>query len=628
MGIKGLSSFIDNFFTGWTKESVAGYLVFDGYGLCYTLHDALDWTAGGQYPEYYAIVSHFFKKLLKADVKPIVVFDGVCEQEKYDVFIQRRQDVVNRIHTAMVQSDRASLVLPLLAVEVFMTVLAEAGITFHVVDGEADATIVQIANHYSCPVVSNDSDFYVFNIEGGFIPTSRFYWNADPVTADIYHTRAFCQQFKLGDETLMLLIPSIEGNDFLPTLHTNTFEEYLVSGLPTQVGKYHRLLSVLRFASQHASLERYLDDLQTSPNHSKINKEAVKANCTHSREHYLVPKISDLDEILVSTTLRSCYNEDAIPDWVIRQFRVGRFPGYLLQVLTGGLCMLYPVLDDSRLESAVMVSRPLRQYAYSMLTTDPVTEMLRCGLVYKGERVPHVDTVGDQLLPDIASVPGMHLDERRHLLCAMLSCKPASLDTIDDDFKLAVAATHYWLISTSAPHYLAKALVACILLCSTSLEELTIVRKYSTISDDFRRGPKWLAAVHAYSQWQCTYMAALALNQLLREPLPPTSVCRLYDGKVLLHLVSCRSVESRIAGLNIDQSLYSTLWGTLPQPTQKGNSHKKREPARGEAENKGKTSKVSPSTKQQTKSSTPSYTTVNRFALLEDEGDGSNSDSS
>ena len=625
MGIKGLSSFIDNFFTGWVKQNVSGHLVFDGYSLCYTLHDALDWTAGGQYPEYNVIVSHFFKKLLNAGIKPIVVFDGVCEQEKYDVLIQRKQEVIQRIHTAMVQRDRASLVLPLLAVEVFMTTLAETGIAFHVVDGEADAAIVQIANHYSCPVVSNDSDFYVFNITGGFIPISRFYWNADPMTADIYHTRAFCQQFKLEDEELMLLIPSIEGNDFIPTLHTNTFEEHLVSGLPVHVGKYHRLLSVIRFAAQQASLERYLGDLQTLPAHGRINKEAVRANCTHSREHYRVPKISDPNDILVSTTLRTV-NEDEIPEWILRQFRTGQFPGYLLQVLTGGLCMLQPVLDDSRLESATMASRPLRQYAYSMLTTDPVTEMLRCGLVYKGDRVPHVDAVEDQLLPDIGSIPTMSLGERRQLLYNMLSSKPASLETVDENMKLAMAATYYWVISTSAPPYLVKALVACFLLCSTTPEELVVTRKYSTIPEDFRRSPKWLAAVHAYSQWQCTYMAALALNQLLAKPLPAASLSRLYDGKVVLHLVSCRSVDSRIAGLNVDQSLYSALLGILPPPPSKNASHKNKEVARDREAHKGRTN--TPSAKQQAKSSASSCSTVNRFALLEDEGNSSNSDSS
>ncbi|KAL5484102.1 hypothetical protein EMCRGX_G020550 [Ephydatia muelleri] len=628
MGIKGLSSFVDNFFSGWVKQSVSGHLVFDGYSLCYTLHDALDWTAGGQYPEYHAIVSHFLRKLLSAGIQPIVVFDGVCEEEKYEVFIQRKQDVINRIHTAMVDGDRASLVLPLLAVQVFMTALDENGIPFHVVDGEADAAIVQIANRYACPVVSNDSDFYIFNIAGGFIPTNRFHWNADPVAADVYHVKAFCQQFKLGDEDLMLLIPSIEGNDFLPTLHTNTFEEYLVSGLPVHVGRYHRLLSVVRFAAQQASLERYLDDLQASPAHSRVNKEAVKTNCTHSKEHYKVPQISHLDEILASTTLRGS-NQDEVPEWVLKRFRTGQLPAYLLQVLTGGLCMLQPVLDNSRLESAAVASRPLRQYAYSMLAPDPATtEMLRRGLKYEGERVPRVDAVADQLLPDLSSIPSMSQSDRWQLLCAMLSCKPTSLEGVDDDWKLPMGATRHWIASTSSPPYLVKALMACFVLCSSNQEELTGIRKYSTIPEEFRRGPKWVAAVHAYSQWQCTYMAALGLNQLLAEPVPATSLSRLYDGRVVLHLVSCRSVDSRIAGLNINQSLYSALMATIPQPPPKNasSSHNDKEPAKSKGSITSATSRTP--AKQKDKSKAPTYLSANRFALLDDEGNSSGSDSS
>lgn len=624
MGVKGLSSFVDNFFTGWVKQPLNGYLVFDGYSLCFTLHDALDWMAGGQYPEYYAIVSYFFKKLLSAGVKPVVVFDGVCEQDKYEVFVHRKQEVINRVHAAM-QGDRASLVLPLFAGEVFMTALREIGIPFYVVDGEADATIVQLANHYSCPVVSNDSDFYVFNLAGGYIPVTRLYWNADVVTADFYHRKAFCQQFKLKDQDLMLLIPSIEGNDFIPTLHTTTFEEYLVSGQPANSGKTNRLLSVVRFAGQQTSLEQYLDDLLTSSTQSRIDRGALKANCMHSKEHYAVPQISHLDEIFASTVHKGS-NQDEIPDWILKQYRAGRFPPFLLQALVGGLSMLQPVVDDSRQQSAAMASRPLRQYAYSMLTTDPVTEMLRCGLTYRGEKVPHVDAVQDQLLPDISSIPGMSLSDRRQLLCAMLLCKPTSLEGIDNDLKLAMGATHYWIKNSSPPPYMVKALIASFVLCMTNQEELTLTRKYSTTPEDFRRGPKCLAAVHAYSQWQCTYMAALALNHLLAEPLPSTSLCRLYDGRVVVHLVSCRSSDSRIAELNINHSMYSDLVSTISQPPPKNApSHKNKESAKTKEPTKG-AGRLS--VKQQDKSSTPSYSSANRFALLEDEGNSSNSDSS
>ena len=40
-------------------------------------------------------------------------------------------------------------ILPVLAIEVFQQTLRELGIPLYVVDGEADAMIVQIANHYT-----------------------------------------------------------------------------------------------------------------------------------------------------------------------------------------------------------------------------------------------------------------------------------------------------------------------------------------------------------------------------------------------------------------------------------------------------------------------------------------------
>lgn len=38
-----------------------------------------------------------------------------------------------------------------------------------VVDGDADPAVMSLAYHYKCPVVSDDNDFLLCNLEGGVI---------------------------------------------------------------------------------------------------------------------------------------------------------------------------------------------------------------------------------------------------------------------------------------------------------------------------------------------------------------------------------------------------------------------------------------------------------------------------
>ena len=54
-------------------------------------------------------------------------------------------------------------VLPSLANDVYIQALIELNIKYVVVDGEVNVALVKVANFCNCPVLSDDSDFYLFN---------------------------------------------------------------------------------------------------------------------------------------------------------------------------------------------------------------------------------------------------------------------------------------------------------------------------------------------------------------------------------------------------------------------------------------------------------------------------------
>ena len=64
-------------------------------------------------------------------------------------------------------------VTPALMKSTFFSVLRELEIEIDFADGEADGRIVALANHHKCPVISSDSNFFIFNLEHGFVHFDR-----------------------------------------------------------------------------------------------------------------------------------------------------------------------------------------------------------------------------------------------------------------------------------------------------------------------------------------------------------------------------------------------------------------------------------------------------------------------
>ena len=56
-------------------------------------------------------------------------------------------------------------VFPIFAQEVFIDALRDLDIEIHQSSFEADELIAQLAFARSCPVMSNDSDFYIFDVD-------------------------------------------------------------------------------------------------------------------------------------------------------------------------------------------------------------------------------------------------------------------------------------------------------------------------------------------------------------------------------------------------------------------------------------------------------------------------------
>lgn len=208
MGIKGLKKLLfAECSSAWRIcDDLKGNLVINGNNLCHELYcpwsncfkNKLDWVNGGQYSKYYELASTFFKALRSKGIVPHVVFDGVDKMEKLtpDTIMKkmkrREQESQEELKEKPLQSTSGAKP-PHLIYSVFHNVLKDSEVPMYVGSGEGEETCVQIANYLNCPVLSGDSDLFLFHLSGGFIHLDclTIKWKEDPieVKAKIYYRK-------------------------------------------------------------------------------------------------------------------------------------------------------------------------------------------------------------------------------------------------------------------------------------------------------------------------------------------------------------------------------------------------------------------------------------------------------
>lgn len=169
-------------------------MVIDGEGVCCMLYrKSLPWALGGEYDKFSAVIEAFFNDV--GFNNPIVVLDGAeSDNSKLDTVCKHREQAMGEMlemqsGSGWVTDDiTTATILPPLIISTFISVLKKMKITCFVADDEGDQEIAALANHYKCPVFSSDSDFFIFNLEHGFIHFNRFYSERNPLSL-YYNTR-------------------------------------------------------------------------------------------------------------------------------------------------------------------------------------------------------------------------------------------------------------------------------------------------------------------------------------------------------------------------------------------------------------------------------------------------------
>ncbi len=503
MGVKSLTAFVKDHFEGLLFPAMLlewKAIVVDGNGLCHYLYydRKCNWQLGGEYPEFFTVVKDYFSSIVKAGVEPVVIFDGSHDQKKTETVVQRKEEK-NKAMKKWQGTGRPGKfsVSPILMLQTFMDALQEMNINFHIAPTEGDREVAAVANSLKCPVLSSDSDFFMYDLVEGFIPLEYFSTTSN---CYVYHIDNLTAYFGWRNLKFRLFIPAILGNDII---------ESALKGM-----KIANIIKLIQAKLDYGEIIK------------KFGKD-VEKNYRIAEEQYCEP-------VLMKTTSQKRLHVTtySLPEWTFDYFLKGTFHPHLLDIIQHKCCTLGNVVEDISRKSAWSCSVSIRKHIYAFINiTEPVLEYIRNDhLPYMTKKKVEIPNV-----PQSLSIQNFKDEDRENIVLNTLGCdgsgrKYELFNELDDKWKLPMATVVYWYRNSIVG--ITEDLLRSLLLCFLHCSEIRICSNVKEpVDNNFH-------ALHAFAEWQCVYYDVMVLNNIARAPFLSTSPACLFSGRVAMFFAS------------------------------------------------------------------------------------------
>ncbi|XP_071024567.1 single-strand DNA endonuclease ASTE1-like [Oncorhynchus clarkii lewisi] len=391
MGVQGLTSFIEDHGEILTDDQFCNSkLVIDGTNLYHLLYftSGVDQQHGGDYDVFEDQVCKFFKALRDCGIEPyVVIYGGSNYTDKILGSLKNRVESKIANAKALAESSIANAaalaeksgVLPTLVKQVFKQVLSSLKVPFAHCIFKAEQEIASLAQRWKCPVLSNNSDFYIFDIQEGCLPFSHFQWqnmSVQPgssqsyIPCKRYTTTRFCEHFNINRE-LLPVFAAIAGNDYvnlrkrgfsfkwednllMESNQNPTFEFRLLKWLARFQGQQEALDSVssLIYGNDRDKMDVALQDLSQS-----IEWNTIPLGCL---EKFFIGGDAPDPSLLLN-------NLSVLPKWTWLPLTKGTLPSDMIYSLLRRQVIQGVQVEDHSLPSGNITSRPIRQVFYGLL---------------------------------------------------------------------------------------------------------------------------------------------------------------------------------------------------------------------------------------------------------------------
>lgn len=514
MGVRGLKSFIEKH-EGLLENNFRLHdttIVIDASNLVCALylrsqkHERRD-LFGGDMVQYGRYLNQYFTNLKQCNIVPVLVCDGAQTYEenksktaeKYRRALDRFQNVmsINKLGFG-------DFTLPATATNVFRSVAVDLGIQIVQCMYEADAEVARISNDLRCPVISNDSDFFLMNLPYGLITIDslqhenirRHTSSNDNEPSYQYIECCFYKQVNFAkyipdlDVTSLALVGVLAGNDYVSGKVFNQICDRLPSRRIHDIRPQSGLKSFRKVTSkQHEKILKILHYLGGKSLNETVNllcsqvhrdrrqklKEAIKSSLLA----YAVPADDDFRRELsrlywkgfVATygrqlnndqlELKNQFNEtiDQLVQWLKRSMEHSVLSYRCLELANRNTIFIMEHMDDPTLASAhgcqircVRVMLALMRSTYDEMNSCLIYN--RVGNCYKKQVVrpmKHLANAGT-LNYTFFDLPTISSTMRRTILLA-------TFHTTTQTFNENIAEYIHWLESDHAEEFLTMKLL-------------------------------------------------------------------------------------------------------------------------------------------------------------------------
>lgn len=408
MGIQGLTSYIKSnetyFMEPFKLANLAKtYLVIDGNCISSSIYlSTSNSIFGGDYDKYATKISSFFNKLLKVQIIPLVLMDGGNEYKKLDTTFDRMQSDVNK--GVRYISNHSRHLFGLFTNKVFMEVMERMEISFAQCKFEADHEIAAIARLLDAPVLSNDSDFFIFGVS--YIPYSTLEFSEAKIPCMIYKVQKLLNHFEGLNTATLALAATLLGNDYTKMKGNNVQTAFNGIQLPEISGEesatQKRIIATFTWLSKRTLRSTILEILNSVPASSRNElfnsiRESVTVY-TNLDSDMLVPlgfspkfqvrmrvRIKGDQDTFESLLTKAfcekiqfkedlCANKNAkafnrLPGWFQEEFYNGRIHPSFITMMTCRVWIYKPQIEDYSLPASTLISRKISLLIYRIAST-------------------------------------------------------------------------------------------------------------------------------------------------------------------------------------------------------------------------------------------------------------------
>ena len=374
-----------------------------------------------------------------------------------------------------------------------------------------------MANHLQCPVLGNDSDFYIFNIDCGYIPITNSNGSLVNLSPPVkyYQAREFDCQFSLTPEH-RLVLPLILGNDIFGRLPI-----FPIHDSPTVV---HKIMITLKQTKMDVIYGRI---------HGRIDSEHAYHQFTAIRAYYTAEPKS-FEDLSSSRSLSALY--PSTPRWILDRYKRGMFSANVLHLMLSQskIWRYLVIVEVIRQPSAWKVAEELLLYIIGVVLGEQGSVTLTDRIGKQLQSTQHVGLVVEHFqISNLADIPQMPVTDKQDIFINIFQCQSIAGDikspAVIDKLKIVVIASRFWLKVDRSNSKWLKALVCSILACSRS-------KPPRRVDKFLLKSEANLLFIHPFAQWQCILYHAIALNQVLDGPFPEAvSSATLFSSVAVQH---------------------------------------------------------------------------------------------